>query len=493
MVENEPDYLREVSPDDAVQQTEFMPRVPPSNLDIEKSFLGSILLHNSIYEDAAEILRPQHFASQTYGEIFEIIGKIINRGDIADGWTLRTFFEENRKLQSIGGDAFLAEIASAAMNKKTALGYAKVIVELYQKRELILFGEDVAVRGYSSEPDDTAKAVLEFADKRLFELSEPGRVPEQSRDAGINDSMRLTEQRYQDPDSLSGVTTGLEKLDNELLGLQRQDLIVLAAASSMGKTTLAQKFAKGSADAGVPADLFSMEMPASQIWQRIVSDKANVPLNFIRSGRYHDDEQAHRVFETYNELKRSFPVDVISGVRSVPEIRSVVRRSIKSVGTGLVIVDQLSHVRDTSGYTQRNHQYGALTKSLKAMAMELKIPVVLLHQINRGVASREDKRPNLSDLRDSGEIEQDADVVLFLYREHYYLKKAEPQQQDRESTDDFSIRYAKWQARLEAKKYSAEIDIAKQRMGPTSTVHVHYNGAYSRFGTQDTTEKDFDL
>jgi len=479
----EPDHVIEGPP---VESNIYqLPQQLPHNLEAEKGLLGAILLNNKAFDVVSELVRPEYFAYESHGVIYEAMANSVSKGSPVDAIILTRFFEASDRFKEIGGSAYLAELVSAAASVINAKEYARIIKDLFLKREIILFGQELDRRSYLSGAEDTAKSVLEFADQSLFALMEPDRAPDQEREAGLDEALSVIEQRYQNPDKLTGITTGIDTLDRQTMGLQRGDLIILAGRTSMGKTTMAQKLGTASAQNNEPVDFFSMEMPAHQIWQKILSEQSSVPLNFILSGKYHrTPTQPEIVFSTGQRLRAELPINVISGSKSVSEIRSGLRRSIRKSKTGLVIIDQLSHIRDTSEYTQRTHQYGSITKSLKAMAMELNVPVVLLHQINRGVANRDDKRPNLSDLRDSGEIEQDADVVMFVHREHYDLERNEPKRRPNEKGDDFQERYDKWVSDLERLKHDAEIIIAKQRMGPVTSVHVHYDGSYSRFGSR---------
>ncbi|HKJ73540.1 MAG TPA: DnaB-like helicase C-terminal domain-containing protein [Alphaproteobacteria bacterium] len=467
----------------------FGVRVPPQSVEAEAGLIGAVLMDNRAYHEVADHIVPEHFVQPAHAVIWRAIQSLASQGRSTDGFALKTFLENDGHLDEVGGTQYLSELAGNAPTVSNAPHYAETLIDLAARREAMTIGQEVADRAYADNKTPVLDQ-LDDAERRISDIRTLSRTQESRETHGIVDSaLGLIEQRYNDPGSLSGVTTGLQALDRILLGLQPADLIVLAGATSMGKSLLGQKLVLAAAQAhqrgeptGCPAAFFSLEMSGEQITQRMLSDLADVPMNFIRSGRYHTAEQFDAVCSAGSRLKAMpLVIDDARG-RTVASLRRRIRQLIRTDGIGLVVIDQLSHIADGQDAAHRVQAMGNVTKGLKEMAGEFRIPIVILHQINRAVNARDVKRPTLADLRDSGEVEQDADVAMFVYREHYYKSREEPKKRDNEADADFMQRYQAWEDACERIAHDAEIIVAKQRMGPVCGVHVYYDDAHQRFG-----------
>ena len=446
----------------------------PYNVEAEKAVLGSIFLDNKVFDSLG--LTAEHFAYGPNARVFEECGKLISVGKIADPVTLKLVFETDQTLTDVGGAEYLAELAASGVGSITAIEYARLIADLAHKRELINIGEELVESSYTSAPATTAFDLREITERRLSEIAQPD-------DHQADDTLEFLEARYANPNSLMGVSTGLTALDSLLCGFQPAQLVLLAARPSMGKTTLACCMARKSR---VPVAFFSLEQPAREIRMKLISDMADVPLEFMRKGKYRDERQWQRVVDAAQELER-LPIHIIDiSAPSAGAIRGKLREMVRKHGIQLAIIDQLGHIQPPKSKDTLSNQLDITTKSLKAVAMVLGIPIILLHQLNRGVESRDNKRPALHDLRDSGGIEQNADVVLFIYREAYYLERSIPEapspgEMDEKDFDKAVAKRCAAEKRLERLENTAEIICAKQRMGPIDTINLNYHGGYSRF------------
>ena len=469
------------------------PRTLPYNIEAEKALLGAIITDNRAHESVSEFLLPEHFAIPEHGRIYDACCTLISREESANNVSLAPMFERIESLADIGGKEYLAELIGSAVTIINSGEYGKIIYEAHIRRELIHIGEEMVETAFSHDLEVSATDQIESVEHSLSELAGSS-VSEtaKSRADGVQSTLQVLEQRFIDPHKLSGLSSGIKTLDKLLMGLEDTNLIILAGRPSMGKTSLAQKIAKYSAfehyktggEQGAPVAFFSLEMSTDELNMRFISDGSNTPLHTMRSGLYNQmtrSEEWQKVVQNAQELEQ-LPLFIDdTGALTTKAIRSRARRMKRKHGIGLIIIDQLTKIRPADPRSKKIEYLGQMTDDLKAMAKELEVPVVLLHQLSRAVEMRDDKRPQMSDLRDSGDIEQDADVVLFVYREEYYLERSEPVQLGNETPEKFAGRYGLWQDGMSRAKNKADIIVAKQRMGGIGRARAHFQGEFTRF------------
>jgi replicative DNA helicase len=474
-------------------------RLPPHNYEAEQALLGAILLSNRAFEKVSEFLKAEHFAEPVHGRIFAACGKLIERGQMANPVTLKTLFEGDGGLAEIGGTPYLAQLANSVVSVINAEDYGKLIFDLHLRRELIGLGEDMVNAAFQPDLDTDAMSQIGSAEAKLYDLATTGQTEGGFEDfkSVLIEAVKQAEAAHQREGKLSGVPTGLIDMDSKLGGLHESDLLILAGRPSMGKTSLATNIAfnaayayKEEADAlgrkkavdGAVTAFFSLEMSAEQLATRILAEQAEIASHKIRQGELSNDEFERLVVAAQNLHRLPLFIDDTPAL-SISAVRTRARRLQRQHGLGLIIIDYLQLLRGSSSNSEnRVQEVSEITRGLKALAKELSVPVIALSQLSRAVESREDKRPQLSDLRESGSIEQDADVVMFVFREQYYLERAEPGQRPEESAEKFNERHAKWQQRCEEVWNTAEVIIAKQRHGPVGTVRLSFQGEYTKFG-----------
>ncbi len=468
-------------------------RTPPQNIEAEQAVLGAILVNNTTFEKISELLRPDHFYNPVHQRIYAAISTLIGRGQIADPNTLRGFFENDPALAEVGGARYLMELAAGVVTVINASDYAQLLHDLYLRRQLITLGEDVVNTAYLQDLETPAPRQIEAAEARLFELAQTGEMDRGfvTLAKSLEASIRMADEAYKRDSHVTGVTTGLRDIDRKIGGLQRSDLIILAGRPSMGKTALATNIAFNAARAtveknakeGAGVAFFSLEMSSEQLATRLLGDFASVPSDKIRRG-----EIKHEDFGKFIEASKFMSrlplyIDDTPGL-SVSAVRTRSRRLKRMVpNLGLIVIDYLQLLRGSSGRSEesRVQEVSEITRSLKGIAKELDVPVLALSQLSRAVEAREDKRPQLADLRESGSIEQDADMVMFVFREEYYHARSEPARRPEEGDDKFNKRHADWMKRGEEIHNVAEVIVAKQRHGPIGTVAVHFDGQFTRF------------
>ena len=468
-------------------------RTPPTNVEAEQALLAAILGNNRNYEKVADFLLAKHFADPAHGRIFEACGILIDRGQVANAVTLKNVFENDGDLADVGGHQYLADLQAAHLTVINAEHYARTIHDLYLRRELIDLGESIVNDAYEVNLEASAHDQIETAESQLFGLAETGQSQGdfKSFNTALVTAIEQAEAAHRREGEIAGVATGLLDLDEMLGGLHQSDLIVLAGRPGMGKTALAtnmgfnaaQKFLETQGQSGATVGFFSLEMSAEQLATRILSEQSEVASENIRRGKL-SAADFEEVVRASNELsKLPFFIDDTPAL-SVGQVRTRARRLKRRQHLGLLIVDYIQLMRPTAGKSpeSRVQEISDITRGLKMIAKELDIPVLALSQLSRAVEQREDKRPQLADLRESGTIEQDADVVMFVFREQYYLEKAEPTQRADESDDKFHERHQKWQERMERVYGTAEAIIAKQRHGPTGKVRLSFEGSTTKFG-----------
>ena len=466
-------------------------REMPSNIQAEQNLLGAILLDNSVTDRLNDLLMADYFYDPLHGRIFEAAMRLIGRGQLANPVTMRAFFENDAAFTDEDPQQYLTDLVDGVISVAEAPDYGSIIYETYLRRELIKVADQIAHEAGRSEMDVSASMQLEKAEQYLFNLAEND-TPETGL-RGFNNVLTATiamaETAAKSDGHLSGVSTGLTDLNKLMGGMHRSDLIILAGRPGMGKTALATNMAFHAAtttrtgEVAVPVAFFSLEMSAEQLGIRILAEQSALDSEAIRRGRLNSAEFSQLVEASARISSAPFYIDDTPGL-SVSQVASRARRLKRTNGLGAVVVDYLQLLSAQIGVRAENRvqEISNISRSLKNLAKELDVPVLALSQLSRSVEQRDDKRPNLSDLRESGSIEQDADVVLFVFREEYYLNKGEPTQKENETNDKFAERYQRWRERLEVLNGKAEVIIAKQRHGPVGTVNVAFEARLTKFG-----------
>jgi replicative DNA helicase len=483
-------------------------RIPPSNLAAEQALLGALLANNKAFERVGEYLAPDHFADPVHGRIFQAIKRRVEAGQLADAVTLRAEFEHSGLLDEVGGPAYLAQLLSAMVGVINAGEYGQVIYDAWLRRQLVDLGEVVVNRAFGAEAELDAKGQLEAAEQSLFELAKEGGAGEGgflTFERALTIAVQHAEKAFTTPGGVSGLATGLRDLDAKTGGLHPSDLLIIAGRPGMGKTALATKIAFGAAKAvlrnaqeadpnAVPKGgvaLFSLEMSADQLATRLLAEESRISGDRIRRG-----EISQRDFDRFLEVSRelaSLPLNIDdTPAISISALRTRCRRLQRTKGLDLIVVDYLQLMRPAAGTRPESRvlEISMITQGLKALAKELSVPVIALSQLSRAVESREDKRPQLSDLRESGSIEQDADVVMFVYRDEYYLMQRAPKELSFDNAEKFQGAVDKWQKDMEMAHNKAELIIAKQRHGPTGTIKLFFEAEFTRFGDLETQHDD---
>ena len=462
----------------------------PHNIEAEQQLLGAILTNNDIYDRIAAVVKPEHFFEPVHQRIYEVAIARIQKNALASPVTLKAFLEEDEGLKALGGPAYLARLAGSAIAAYAARDYAQMIYELAIRRELIRLGGDISARAQTMAVEDDPKEQITAAEQKLYNLAEQGQADKGfvSFLKAVTEAVSSANAAYQRDGGLAGVSTGLRDLDKKLGGLHPSDLLILAGRPSMGKTSLATNIAfniakaykrgirhdgsEGAVQGGV-VGFFSLEMSAEQLAARVLSEASEVPSEQIRRGDMTETEfrrfvEAAKALETCPLYIDDTPALPIS------QVAARCRRLKRTHGLDVVMVDYLQLLRGTGKGENRVQEIAEISMGLKAIAKELNIPVVALSQLSRTVESREDKRPQLSDLRESGSIEQDADVVMFVYRDEYYREREKPSDHELE-------KMAEWQSVMEKVHGKAEVIIGKQRHGPIGAVELAFEGRFTRF------------
>ena len=467
------------------------PDTMPHSVEAEQQLLGAILTNNDVYDRVASIISHKHFFEPVHARIYEIAANRIAKNSLASPVTLKAFMEDDEGLKELGGPAYLARLAGAAISAFAVRDYAQMIYDLAVRRDLILLGRDISEKAARVDVSSEPREQIVEAEQALYGLAEQGQAERgfQSFLRAVTDAVNVANAAYQRDGGLAGVSTGLIDMDKKLGGLHRSDLIILAGRPSMGKTSLATNIAfniakaykrgqltdgsEGAVDGGV-VGFYSLEMSAEQLAARILSEASEVPSEQIRRGDMTEAE--FRRFVDAAKALEACPL-YIDDTPALPiaQLAARARRLKRTHGLDVLMVDYLQLVRGTGRSENRVNEISEITMGLKAIAKELNIPVIGLSQLSRQVESREDKRPQLSDLRESGSIEQDADVVMFVFREEYYVEREKP-------SDDNLEEMAKWQERMERLHGKAEVVIGKQRHGPIGTVELSFEGRFTRFG-----------
>ncbi|RXF74785.1 replicative DNA helicase [Hansschlegelia zhihuaiae] len=466
-------------------------RQAPHNIEAEQALLGAVLVNNDAFWRVSDFLEPGHFYEGLHARIYEIAMSLVRAGKAATPVTIKTFLPVDLDLGGLTMPQYLARLAAEATTVINAEDYGRTIYDLALRRALIGIGEDVVNVAYDAPVEATPRDQIEDAERKLFALAETGRYDGgfQTFSHALKTAVDMAAAAYKRDGGLSGVATGLDDLDRLMGGLQASDLIILAGRPGMGKTSLATNIAYNIAKAyqgetqadgrvktvnGGIVGFFSLEMSAEQLATRIVAEQAEISSSKIRRGAISESE-FFKLTEAVGEMQRSpLFIDETGGL-SIAQLAARARRLKRSKGLDLLVVDYLQLLSgSTKKGDNRVQEMTEITTGMKALAKELAVPIIALSQLSRQVESREDKRPQLSDLRESGSIEQDADVVLFVFREEYYVKNKKP----REGTPEFD----QWMIEMENVSGKAEVIIGKQRHGPTGTVELQFEAEYTRFG-----------
>jgi replicative DNA helicase len=466
-------------------------REAPNNIEAEQALLGAMLINNDAFYRVSDFLKASHFYEPLHRKIFEVSSELIRMGKMANPVTIKTFLPADEKVGDMTVSHYLIRLAAEAVNVINAADYGRAIYDLATRRALITVGEDMVNIAYDAPVDMAPSEQIEDAERRLFELAETGRYDggfESFTDA-VKTAVDMANAAYMRDGHLSGVATGLRDLDRRMGGLQPSDLIVLAGRPGMGKTSLVTNIAFNVAHAYEPVQqadgsfkaanggvigFFSLEMSSEQLATRIISEQTEIPSSKIRRGEITETDFEKLVACSQEMQRIPLFIDQTGGI-SIAQLAARARRLKRQRGLDVIIIDYIQLMQGSSARASQNRvqEITEITTGLKALGKELGVPIIALSQLSRQVESREDKRPQLSDLRESGSIEQDADVVIFVYREEYYLKNKEP----KPGTEE----YIKWETEMNEARGKAEVIIAKQRHGPTGSVSLSFQGEFTRF------------
>ena len=465
-------------------------RLQPHNIEAEQALLGALLLNNDIFDRISAILEPHHFYDPVHGRIFQTAAQRIQKNALASPVTLKPFLAEDEGLAELGGADYLARLAGAAISVVAAKDYAQMVRDMAMRRDLIRIGEEIQVRAGDFSEDKEPPEQITAAEQSLYNLAEKGKYEGGfvSFARAAEDAANMVNAAFQRGGGLAGISCGLSELDYKLGGLRPSDLLILAGRPSMGKTALATNIAfniarkyrrgekpdgtEGAIDGGA-VGFFSLEMSSEQLANRILASEARIKSHELLSGNLSGDD-FKRFLEVARDLERTPLYIDDTPALSIAQLAARARRLKRQYGLDVLVIDYLQLVRPASSRDQgRVNEVSEISQGLKAIAKELDIPVIALSQLSRKVEDREDKRPQLADLRESGSIEQDADVVMFVFRESYYHDRAKPPEDDE--------KFPEWQTRAEKLHGRAEVIIGKQRHGPIGTVDLHFEDSFTKF------------
>ena len=457
----------------------------PSNIEAEQSLIGSVLVNNDIIDEISNIVNAGKFFDPVHRKIYEVIENLNNKGMIANPITLKNYFENDSGLTEVGGVDYLVKLTRFSSSIKQAIDYAKIIHEMYVKRELIFISDGIEDQAKDDQAEKTGENIIEDAEKSLFDLAERGNFSQtfMKFNQAVDQTIEMATLAMKSDHGIIGVPTGLTDLDQKLGGLHKSDLIIIAGRPSMGKTALATNIAFYAAknmqennEKGSVA-FFSLEMSSEQLSTRILSEQARISSHEIRTGKASEDTLNRYIETSRNIYDLPLYIDETPAI-AISTLSNRARRIKRLFGLKLIVVDYIQLMRTNSNRMDgRVQEISEITQGLKALAKELNVPVVALSQLSRAVEQRDDKKPQLSDLRESGSIEQDADVVIFVYREQYYLERKKPK--------EGSIEFAEWQSKMSDIHGGAELILGKHRHGSTGVVHVEFEGAFTKFKDLD--------
>ena len=451
----------------------------PNNIEAEQSVIGSILVTNEIFDEISTIISNVNFFDPMHQKIFNAIESLIYKGMLANPITLKNYFEDEK--DDLNVPEYLIKITKFSTSIRQAIEYSKIIYDMFVRRELIKISEQTIDNAKLNDLDVSGQNIIENSERLLFDLAEKGSFNSSlvKFDDAMKQTIEMASAAYKNEGGIVGVPTGLKDLDNKLGGLHQSDLIIIAGRPSMGKTSLATNIAFNAAkhiqDNGKKSSIafFSLEMSSEQLSTRILSEQARIASNDIRRGRI-SDEQFDQFLETSKNIAElPLFIDETPAI-SIAAMSNRARRIKRLHGLDMIVVDYIQLMKGTfNNKDGRVQEISEITQGLKAIAKELSVPVVALSQLSRAVEQRDDKKPQLSDLRESGSIEQDADVVMFVYREAYYLERKEPR--------PATVEHAEWQAKMNEVSNLAEIIIGKQRHGPTGNIMLEFEAMFTKF------------
>ena len=451
----------------------------PNNIEAEQSVIGSILISNEVFDEINNIIDEKNFYDPMHQKIFGAIGKLIYSGMLANPITLKNYFENQK--DKINIPEYLVKITKFSTSVRQAIEYSKIIYDLYVKRELIKISENIIDNAKLNDIDNNGQKIIEDSEKALYDLAEKGSFSSSfvKFDSALKMTIDMASNAYKNEGGIVGVPTGLRDLDERLGGLHKSDLVIIAGRPSMGKTALATNIAFNAAkniqDEGKKSSIafFSLEMSSEQLSTRILAEQSRIKSNDIRRGRISED-QFDKFIETSKDISElPLFIDETPAI-SIAALSNRARRIKRSFGLDMVVVDYIQLMTAINSRKDgRVQEISEITQGLKALAKELSIPVLALSQLSRAVEQRDNNKPLLSDLRESGSIEQDADVVMFVFREAYYLEKKEPR--------PATVEYAEWQAKMSEVSNVAEIIVGKQRHGPTGNVFLEFEAMFTKF------------
>jgi len=450
----------------------------PNNIEAEQSVIGSILVSNEMFDEINMIVTSKYFYDPMHQKIFSAIEKLIYSGMLANPITLKNYFEKEK--DEINVPDYLIKITKFSTAKRQTTEYSKLIYDLFVKRELIKISENIIDTAKLNDLDHDGQSIIENFERSLFDLAEKGSFSSQlvKFDEAMRMTIEMASNAYKNDEGIVGVPTGLTDLDDRLGGLHKSDLLIIAGRPSMGKTALATNIAFNAAKK-IQEDsrkstiaFFSLEMSSEQLSTRILAEQSRIKSNDIRRGRI-SEEQFDKFIETSKNISElPLYIDETPAI-SIAALSNRARRIKRLYGLDMVVVDYIQLMKASNFKDGRVQEISEITQGLKALAKELSVPVLALSQLSRAVESRDDKKPLLSDLRESGSIEQDADVVMFVYREAYYLERKEPQ--------PATVDHAEWQSKMNDIANRAEIIIGKQRHGPTGNVFLEFEAMFTKF------------
>ncbi len=454
----------------------------PHNIEAEQQILGALLLNNDLLDRVSPVISQDSFYEPVHGDIFSAISRRVEAGTVASPVTIKGAMQGHQGLNVLGGSRYIVNLAGASISAHAVADYARIVSDLAKRRGLVEIADDLRHGATSDEVKSPAKHIEE-AESRLYELAEG-----QAQDRGpvsflksVMDTVEAANEARMRGGGLSGLSTGLIDLDRKLGGLSPSDLLILAGRPSMGKTALATNIAFNVAKAynrdegtGGSVAFFSLEMSHDQLTARILSDVAGVSAHAVRSGDMSEDQMRSFVQAAKDVSSLPITIDDTPAI-TIAQLASRARRIKRTTGLDLLVVDYLQLMRGpTSSRGNRVQEISEISMGLKAVAKDLNVPVIALSQLSRQVENREDKRPQLSDLRESGSIEQDADIVMFVYRHEYYVERARP--------DEGSERFVEWMEEYERSRGKAEVILGKHRHGSVGGVDLSFDGDYTRFG-----------
>ena len=452
----------------------------PNNIEAEQAVIGSILVSNDIFDDVSIIIDNKKFYDPVHQKIFAAIENLISKGMLANPITLKNYFENDNSLAELEGHEYLVKLTKFSTTIRQAIEYSKIVYDMHIRRELIKISETMSENASNKILDLPGNKIIEDSERLLFDLAEKGSLNTSfiKFDQALNYTIEMASNAFKNEEGIVGVPTGLTDLDDRLGGMHNSDLLIIAGRPSMGKTALATNIAFHAAkklqEKGTKSSIafFSLEMSSEQLSTRILAEQSRIKSNDIRRGRI-SEEQFDKFIETSKNISElPLYIDETPAI-SIAAMSNRARRIKRLYGLDLVVVDYIQLMSAANTRDGRVQEISEITKGLKALAKELSVPVLALSQLSRAVEHRDDKKPQLSDLRESGSIEQDADVVMFVYREAYYLEKLEPR--------PATVEHAEWQAKMNEVSNLAEIIIGKQRHGPTGNINVEFEAMFTKF------------